>query len=89
MAFLILGISIIVWLGCLGCWIMTPIKMFKSNENVGLSILGCICPLWAFIWGWMNAAKMNHKQIMLIWSGLIGASIILNIIAAAVSSSIS
>lgn len=60
-------LAIIASLASLACWVMTLIKMFQ-NENVGLAILGIICPLWAFIWGWMNAKKHDHQKIMLIWT---------------------
>ncbi len=60
-------LGIILSIGGLVCWIITLIKMFQK-DNVGLAILGIICPLWAFIWGWLNAAKHDHKKIMMIWT---------------------
>ncbi len=71
-------LGMIFGIGSLVCWIMTLIKMFQ-NENVGLAILGIICPLWAFIWGWMNAAKHNHKKIMMIWTACWILGMIFNI----------
>ena len=59
------------------CWIMTLIQMFQK-ESVLQGILGIICSLWAFIWGWMNIAKTGQKNIMLIWTIAIIVSIILN-----------
>ena len=60
--------------GSLICWIMTLIKMFQ-NDKILLAILGILCPLWAFIWGWMNKDKAAHPKLMLIWTicGIIGA----------------
>ncbi len=49
------------------CWIMTLIQMFQK-ESIVLGILGILCSLWAFIWGWMNTAKTGQKNIMLIWT---------------------
>ena len=69
-------------IGSLICWIMTLILMFK-NEKPLIGILGVLCALWAFIWGWMNSTKLNHKKIMLIWSLCIVVSIIGNVIATA------
>ncbi len=71
-------LGIIFGIGSLVCWIMTLIKMFQK-DNVGLAILGIICPLWAFIWGWMNAAKYDHKKIMMIWTGCVVLGTIFNV----------
>ena len=49
------------------CWIMTLISMFQK-ESVILGILGIFCPLWAFIWGWMNTAKTGQKNLMIVWT---------------------
>jgi len=51
------------------CWIMVLIKMFE--ESVVQGIIGIICSLWAFIWGWMNVEKNQQKNIMLIWTAAI------------------
>jgi hypothetical protein len=76
----LLGIlAIIVGIGSLVCWILTLIKIFKAGEIVH-GIIGIICPLWAFIYGWMKATAYNHKNVMMIWSVLIVINIVLNII---------
>ena len=67
----------LVSMASLVCWIMTLIQMFQK-ESVLLGILGIICPLWAFIWGWTNTAKTGQKNIMLIWTILWVVSVILN-----------
>jgi hypothetical protein len=73
-----LGIlAMLVALGCLVCFIMVLIKMFQ-NEGALKGILGLICSLYAFIWGWMNATKLGIKNIMMIWTLLIIVAIILN-----------
>ena len=41
-------------------------------------ILGIICSLYPFIWGWMNADRLNIKNTMIYWSIAIVVSIILN-----------
>lgn len=86
MSFLFI-LAIITGLASLACWIMTLIKMFQ-NENIGLAILGILCPLWAFIWGWMNAKKHNHQKIMLIWSICWVLGIIFNVAAGGASASV-
>ena len=73
-----LGIlAMLVALGCLVCFIIVLIKMFQ-NEGALKGILGLICSLYAFIWGWMNATKLGIKNIMMIWTLLIIVAIVLN-----------
>ena len=57
-------------LGSLVCWVMVLIKMFQ-NEKPLIGILGVLCSLWAFIWGWMNGTKHGLKKIMMIWTACI------------------
>ena len=70
-------LGLLLWLGCIICFIIVLIKMFQT-AGVLHGILGLICGLYAFIWGWMNATKLNIRNIMLIWSLLIILSIIVN-----------
>lgn len=49
------------------CWIMVLIKMFPA-EGTLKGVLAIICGLYAFIWGWMNAAKFNLRNIMIAWT---------------------
>jgi hypothetical protein len=64
----------VVGLGSLICWILVLVRMFKESVLKGL--LGLICGLYAFIWGWMNAGT-GLRNIMLIWTVLIILAIIL------------
>jgi hypothetical protein len=57
--------------------ILVVVKMFK-NAGVLHGILGLICGLYAFIWGWMNANKLGIKNLMLIWTALLFLYIILS-----------
>ena len=66
----------ITMLGSLACYVMVLIKMF-SAEGPLKGILALICGLYAFVWGWMNAAKFNLKNIMLAWTALIVLSLAL------------
>jgi hypothetical protein len=52
--------------------------MFQ-NDTVLKGILGILCPLWALIWGWMEADRVNHKNVMIVWSIAIAAGIVLNV----------
>jgi len=66
-------------IGSLICWILVLIKLFPA-EGVGLGILGVICGLYTFIWGWQNADRQNIRQIMLIWTVCFVAGIIFNVL---------
>jgi hypothetical protein len=70
------GVSLhyVTGLGMLICWIIVLIHMFKASVLHG--ILGLICGLWAFIWGWMHAAG-SLRNVMLIWTILLLLSLVL------------
>ena len=69
-------------IGSLVCWIIVLIQIFK--ENVGLGILGIICGLFAFIYGWVKAAEYGIQKVMVWWTVFFLGSIVLQILAAAV-----
>jgi hypothetical protein len=50
--------------------IIVLIKLFQ-NEGALKGILGLICGLYTFIWGWMNANKLGIKNIMLAWTAIL------------------
>ena len=60
--------------------ILVLIKLFKA-EGVLKGILGLICMLYTFIWGWMHYKEQNIKNLMLIWTGLVVLGVILNLVA--------
>ncbi len=76
----VLGLlGMICGLGSLICFIIVLIKQFQ-NAGAVHGIIGIItCGIWTFIWGWMNAGKLNIRNIMLIWTALLLLSIILNV----------
>ena len=62
------------------CLIIMVIPLF--NEKGALhGILGIICGIYTFIWGWMNADRLGKKQIMIIWTIAIIAGIVLGVMA--------
>jgi hypothetical protein len=71
-------LALVASLGSLICFIIVLVKLFQ-NAGVLQGILGLICGLWTFIWGWMNAGKLGIKNLMLIWTLLILLSIVLNV----------
>ena len=75
-----LGIlAMLVGLGSLICFIIVLIKLFQ-NEGALKGILGLICGLYTFIWGWMNSDRLGIRNIMMIWTLLIIISLILNFV---------
>ncbi len=55
--------------------IMVLIKLFQK-EGVLKGILGLICMLYTFIWGWMKVKENNNRNIMLIWTVVIVLTIV-------------
>jgi len=62
-------LSGIIWLGGFICLILVVIKMYQ-RKGLLHAILGFICSLYAFIWGWINADREGIKLIMLVWTPL-------------------
>jgi hypothetical protein len=50
--------------------IIVLIKLFQT-EGALKGILGLICGIYTFIWGWMNANKLGIRNIMLAWTAVI------------------
>jgi hypothetical protein len=61
------------------CAVIVLIKLFQ-NEGALKGILGIICGLYTFIWGWMNAGRLNLRNIMIIWTIVIILQIVLNVL---------
>jgi len=48
------------------CFIIVLIKQFQDGGALH-GIIGIVtCGIWTLIWGWMNATRLNIKNIMLI-----------------------
>lgn len=84
MPILLTLLSFIGGIGFLVCFILVLVKMFQDGQT-GLGI-ACIvlvlCAgigfLVAFIIGWINHAKWNIKNLMLAWTALWVALLVLN-----------
>ena len=63
-------LALLCLIGMVICWIIVLIKQFKT-AGVVHGIIGIICSLWTFIWGWMNAGKLGIRNLMIIWTVLI------------------
>jgi hypothetical protein len=55
------------------------IKLFQT-EGVMKGILGFICMLYTYIWGWQHAKSQNLGTMMWIWTGVIVLSIIISVV---------
>jgi hypothetical protein len=74
-------LAMLVGLVSLVMFILVLIKQFQTAGAVH-GIIGIVtCGIWTFIWGWMNAGKLNIRNLMLIWTAAIIISIVLNILA--------
>jgi hypothetical protein len=68
---------IVAELAVLVCAIVVLIKQFQ-NAGALHGIIGIITgTLWTFIWGWMNAFKLNLRNLMLIWTLLFVICVVL------------
>ncbi|NQT93847.1 MAG: hypothetical protein HQ559_13895 [Lentisphaerae bacterium] len=77
---LLQALMVIVGIISVVCWIMVLIKIFK--DNVGLGILGVVCGLFAFIYGWVKVKEYAVKKIMIVWSIVFVVSLVLNALGA-------
>ncbi|HCN28679.1 MAG TPA: hypothetical protein DIT64_07910 [Verrucomicrobiales bacterium] len=64
------------------CWIKVLIALFKK-EGAGLGILGILCSIYAYIWGWMKSTELGLKKTMVWWTIAILASIVLSFVSSA------
>ncbi len=68
--------SFIAWIA----GIVVLVKLFQK-EGALKGILGFICMLYTFIWGWQNISNesLGLKNWMYVWTGAIVLGIILNL----------
>jgi hypothetical protein len=72
----------LAWFGSAIAWIaglVVLIKLFQK-EGVLKGILGLICMIYTYIWGWMHLKdeSLNIKTWMYIWTGCIVLGLVLN-----------
>ncbi len=61
--------------------IVVLIKLFQK-EGVLKGILGLICMLYTYIWGWMHAKEQNLTTMMWVWTAVIIISVIISAVTA-------
>lgn len=71
--------SFIAWIA----GIVVLVKLFQM-EGFLKGLLGFICMLYTYIWGWMNIGReeLKLKTWMYVWTGAIVLGIALNVIGA-------
>lgn len=77
----LVGISGIIGLVSLGCWIFTIVRAFQAGDTTS-GVLS-ICPLIGLIIGWMNHTAWNHTKVMMIWTACIVLNILMQVAAVA------
>ena len=75
-------LSVLAGIATFVLFVIVLIKLFQT-EGVGKGILGIICALYTFIWGWMKHKELDITNLMIVWSVLIVIGIILNMISQA------
>ena len=70
-------LGIVISLASIACWIYVEVKVFQSG-NILMGILG-ICPLVAFIYGWVKSSELDIQKVMLAWTVLWIVGIIVNV----------
>lgn len=68
-------VNLLFGLGSLVCFIITLVKLFQQ-KGAGHGILGLICGLYTFIWGWTNTATLKNKNLMIAWTACIVVQLI-------------
>lgn len=67
-------------------WLAGIVVLFKLFQKEGFlkGVLGFICMLYTFIWGWQNIGReeLKLKTWMYVWTGAIVLGVILNVIGA-------
>ena len=82
-------IAVVCIIGSLVCFILVLIQMFQNDQTgmgIACIVLGLVCGiggLVAFIVGWMNAAKWNIKNVMLVWTGCFAVMVLMQLVACA------
>ncbi len=83
MAGLIVGIVVIILaIVQLVTFIMVLIRLFK-NEGIFKGILGILCSIYTFVWGWIKHRELQLTKIMLVWSCALVLSMVLQGLVAA------
>ena len=68
-------------------WLAGVVVLFKLFQKEGFlkGVLGFICMIYTFIWGWQNIGKeeLKLKTWMYVWSAAIVLGIIISVVSSA------
>jgi tetratricopeptide (TPR) repeat protein len=79
MGILWLALFLILSIIQLALFVYVLIKLFKT-EGVLKFILGLICGIYPFVWGWMKHKQLKLFKIMAIWTGAMVLSVLFQVI---------
>lgn len=79
MATVFLILMLLAGLASLIFFIMVLIKLFQEKGALH-GILGILCGLYTFIWGWINADRLAIKQTMINWTLAIVVQIVCQVL---------
>lgn len=69
----------------LGSFVFGIVVLYRMYQKAGIvqAILGFICSIWAFIWGWMNLRedKFMNMPTMITLTGFIVGQVIFQVLA--------
>jgi hypothetical protein len=82
MATVFLILMLLAGLASFVFFIMVLIRLFQEKGALH-GILGILCGLYTFIWGWINGDRLGIKQTMIYWTIAIVAQIVFQVLAAA------
>jgi hypothetical protein len=75
---MLLPLVVLIGLVSLACWIYVLVKIFQSGDTLW-GILG-LCPLVAFIYGWVKVNELNVQKVMMVWSICVGLNLLMNVL---------
>lgn len=80
MASIFAGLALLAGLASFVFFIIVLIQLFKTKGALH-GILGILCGLYTFIWGWINADAQGIRKTMVNWTIAIVAQIVLQVLA--------
>ena len=76
----LIGLSGLCLLANIVLYVMVLVKLFKT-KGVLHGILGLICEIYTFVWGWVKHKQLEITKIMAIWTITIIVPILIQIVA--------
>ncbi len=75
-------LSVAAFITSLVCFIIMVIELFKE-QGILLGVLGILCVLFTFIWGWIKVGEHGKSTVMIVWSIAIGVGMLANVFVGA------